>query len=438
MTKTLTRQLKHWYGLGQFAEGLKNDAFSVFLLFYYTTVLGLSGVLAGQAILIALLFDAITDPLIGVLSDRLDTRWGRRHPLLAASALPLPICFYYSFAPPEGLSQLQLFAWLAVFTVLTRAAMTLFHVPHLALGAELSADFEERSQIVTLQMIYSRIGATLSGALGLLVFLRPTEQFPDGRFNADAYPDFALTLSIMMFVVIVLTTWRTAPRIPHLGRADAMTQSERPLANLVRGVREASHLRSFRSLFSGTLVMFIAWGVVVSLGLHLATYFWQVTTTQLLIWGLVIPAICRITGFWPEVGSPLYIPLYALTTGFLTHFGIAATMVTGRSMMADVTDEDELRSGRRREGLFFGATSFAAKACFGIGSQIAGVIYDGVGLKQGMSVADAPLTVMRDLGVTLTGSILVLVGLSLLIFSRYDLTRSRCREIREQLDARQD
>jgi GPH family glycoside/pentoside/hexuronide:cation symporter len=472
LTSALPRKIKHWYGLGQLAEGLKNEAYAVFLLFYYTTVLGLSGVLAGQAILIALLFDAVTDPLMGVLSDRLDTRWGRRHPLLAASALPLPIFFYLSFAPPAGLSQLQLFAWLTVFAVLTRGAMTLFHVPHLALGAELSKGFEERSQIVTLQMLYTRIGAAVAGGLGLLVFLRPTELHPDGRFNAAAYPHFALTLAGMMFAVIVLTTWQTRSRIPQLPRADQRTQSEHALSTLVHGLREASRLRSFRTLFLGTLIMFVAWGVVVSLGLHLATYFWQVSTTELVIWGIftgtgifaglgywlaaanrtdkkpvfmrggiiftvatVIPPFCRILGLWPDVGSPFYVPAWCITTGFIAHFGIAATMVTGRSMMADVTDEDELLNGRRREGLFFGATSFAAKAFFGVGSQVAGAIYDWVGLRKGMAVEEAPVTVVRDMGLTLGLSILLLVGLSLVIFARYDLTRERCRALRSQLDA---
>ncbi|MBW2666722.1 MAG: MFS transporter [Deltaproteobacteria bacterium] len=155
----LTTRVRYWYALGQLAEGIKNEAYAIFLLFYYTTVVGLSGSLAGQAILIALLFDAVTDPLIGAYSDRLRTRWGRRHPLLLAASIPLPVFFYLSFAPPANSSQLQLFLWLTSMTVLTRGAMTLFHVPHLALGAEFSSDFEERSRIVTLQMLFSRIGA---------------------------------------------------------------------------------------------------------------------------------------------------------------------------------------------------------------------------------------------------------------------------------------
>lgn len=470
----LTRSDRFWYGLGQLAEGLKNEGYTVFLLFYYTSVVGLSGVLTGQAILIALLFDAITDPLIGSISDRLRTRWGRRHPLMFASALPLPVFYFLTFAPPAGLSEFGLFAWLASFAVLTRAAMTLFHVPHLALGAELSTDFVERTRIVTLQSFYARIGSGIAGGLGFLVFLRSTSAFPDGRLNAAAYPSFAFTLACLMFLCVVLSAWFTRSRIPYLPGPDPHTLNEHPIRALVRGLREATQLRSFNALFLGTLVMFVAWGVTVSLGLHLATYFWQVTTTEMVFWGIgagagvfaglgfwlrrasvgdkkpvfirgtlifmaatILPPFLRIVGWWPGQDDSSYVPLWILTTGVIAHFGIAAGMVTGRSMMADVTDEDELRTGRRREGLFFGATSFAAKAFFGVGSQIAGVIFDAVGLEKGMEVADAPATVVRDLGMTLGFSVLILIGLSLMLFARFDLSRDRCARMRAELDARQ-
>ena len=471
----LDRSTRHWYALGQFAEGLKNEAYAVFLLFYYTSVIGLSGILAGQAILIALLFDAFTDPMVGSLSDRMESRFGRRHPFLFAAAIPLPIFFYFSFAPPAGLSEMELFWWLTTSAILTRGSMTLFHVPHLAVGSELSTDYDERSNIVMLQYVYSRIGGGMAGGLGFLVFLVPTVEFSDGRFNAAAYPQFALSLSLLMCAAVLLSAWNTRSRIPYLVKPDAETLSGHALENMIRGSLDAMKMRSFRALFLGTLVMFIAWGVTVSLGLHLATYFWRVTTIEMIYWGIgmsvgifagygywarqasltdkksvfirggvlfvvatVIPPLCLVLDFWPELGTPAYLPLYILTTGTIAHFGIAATAVTGRSMMADVTDEDELRSGRRREGIFFGATSFASKAFFGVGSLIAGLVFDFVGLEKGMSAEQAPLTVVRDLGLTLGLSVLLLVGLSLVLFGRYDLTRERCEEVQELLAERRD
>ena len=149
MTKQLTLNTKFAYGFGQLAEGLKNSALGTFVLFYYNQVLGLPGTLAGLALAIALVFDAFTDPLAGSISDNWRGRFGRRHPFMYASAAPLAIAFYLLFTPPEGMGEWGLFLWLTATVLLTRGAMTLYHVPHIALGAELSTDYQERSQIVS-------------------------------------------------------------------------------------------------------------------------------------------------------------------------------------------------------------------------------------------------------------------------------------------------
>ena len=93
------------FGVGQAAEGFKNQAFNVFLLFYYQQVVGIPGSLTGLALAIALIFDAVSDPAAGVISDRFRSRWGRRHPFMFFSAFPLVITFIALFSPPEGLSQ---------------------------------------------------------------------------------------------------------------------------------------------------------------------------------------------------------------------------------------------------------------------------------------------------------------------------------------------
>ena len=469
----LTSATKHWYAVGQFAEGLKNESYSVFLLFYYTAVLGLEGSLAGWAILIALLFDGVTDPLAGVISDRFESRWGRRHPFMVASALPLVVFFYLSFSPPADLSQMELFAWLATTAVLTRASMTLFHVPHLSLGAELSGDYEERTSIVTLAYLYTRIGHALAGALAFLWFFRETPSYEQGRFNPDAYPALALALCVMMFVSVLLSVWKTRNRIPYLGRPDDAGKSQSLFGALVGDMLESLRNPSFRSLFLGLMMNFICWGVVVALGLHNATYFWFVSREHLVIWGVfagigifaglpwwqktaaridkkpafmaglalftvatALPPILKMAGWWPAQGTTLFIALWCLTTGMIAHFGIAATMVTGRSMMADVTDEDMLQHGRRREGIFFGAISFSAKAAFGVGSFIAGMVVSFVGLTVGQDPATAGPSIINGLGTTFVVAIVLLCGGSLFFFSRYDIDRARHAEINAALAAK--
>ena len=470
----LGRATKFWYGLGQLAEGLGHEGLNLFLFFYYTSVLGLGGVLAGQAILIALLVDAFADPLVGVWSDRLVSRWGRRHPFLYLSALPLGVCFYCTFAPPRGLSQAGLFAWLTAFAVLTRGATAFFNVPHLALGAELSRDYEERNQIAALQFFFERAGHGIAGMLAFLVFFRPSQAFPNGQLNPAAYPRLALVLGAGMLAAVLLSAWRTQHRSRFLSPADPQVRrrsfASAALGDLVGSLRNAS----FRVLFLGLLLTYAALGTGTALSIHLGTYFWRVSTDEMLVWGIVSGlAVFAGLGFWPRVAqrldkrpvfvlgltlftlftalpplfvlagafpardSALYLPTWIFTTGVVAQFCLAATMVTGRSMMADVTDEDALACGRRREGVFFGAASFSAKAAFGIGSQIAGLCITSIALAPNARPEEVGPDVVRGLGLTFGVSILALCGLSLAFFSRYRLTRERHAEVRAALAARE-
>jgi Na+/melibiose symporter-like transporter len=466
------RATKVWYGVGQAAEGIKNHAFSTFLFFFYTAVMGLSGTMVSFAIAIALLFDAISDPLAGALSDRLNSRHGRRHPFMYASALPLAVFFYLAFAPPAGLSDIELGAYLAVFAVLTRGAMTLYHVPHMSLGAELSTDYEERTEIVKSRSLFQQLGVLTCAGMMLLYFMRATPEFDDGRFNPQAYADFALFFGVVMFVVIIASAWKTRDRIPFLSPPDTQSRERGVIRGLLSDMREALSIPSFRALFLGTTLLFVAVGVAVNVGMHINTYFWKITTEQIalvsvgaafgliggiLFWprvaaridkkptfliGFVIftafasgPLILGAIGWFPTIESPIFLPLLSFTW-FAFSFGSAAPMVTSGSMMADITDEDELIHGRRREGIFFGASAFSAKASVGLGALIAGPIVDLAGFEKGMDVASVPVAVGQRLALIDGLTIGLVIGLATLLFARYSLNRNRHSEIRVQLDAR--
>jgi Na+/melibiose symporter-like transporter len=478
-SKRLPKSTVRWYGTGQAAEGIKNYAFAAVLLFYYTSVLGLSGALAGMALMIALAFDAVTDPMVAVLSDRTHSRWGRRHPYLFASALPLGIFFYLVFAPPEklaatlGLSeQWALFAWLLCFSVLTRAAMTLFHVPHMALGAELSDDFDERTRVVTSRSVASLVGTTLvvSGYFVLLGAMKSSE-YPDVRLNPLPYGYFAALFGVLIVIAVLGTAWGTRDRIPLLREPEALGDGRGVWSSMFGDMREALSLASFRALFFGFTLCYLGFGVTTALGTHNALYFWHISIeTQgvlgvtlvfgslggMKFWGRVAertdkkptflagmtcflifaspPMLLKAHGIFPAEESWIYVPTL-MAMSFLYSFGIAAALVVVGSMMADITDEDELEYGRHREGIFFGALSFATKAASGLGIVIAGAAYDFVGLHQGLDPAEAGPEISQMLGLISGGIILGLLGISFLIFTRYDLTRERHAEIRALLDA---
>ena len=177
--------MKVFYSLGQAAQSGGFDTAVGFVFFYYTVVLGLSGALVGAALAVGLAFDALVDPMIGSWSDNLKSRLGRRLPLMIAAIAPTVISVGLLFSPPANLSQPLLFGWLVALSVAGRSFISLFHVPYVALGAELASGYTERTSVV----VYRSVAGILSGlaitALGFSVF------FADGGLQkADGYPGF--------------------------------------------------------------------------------------------------------------------------------------------------------------------------------------------------------------------------------------------------------
>jgi Na+/melibiose symporter-like transporter len=459
------------YGVGQIAEGLKNTSFELFVFFYYTQVLGLSGTLAGLATFLALAVDAITDPLAGSLSDRTRHRLGRRHPWLYSAPIPLAISFVLLFTPPAGLGQAGLFAWLLGFAVATRVAMTLFHVPHMALGAELSTDYGERTTIVAYRTFFGLTGAGLASVVGLSYFFGATPDHPNGQLNPASYPTYAGVAGFAMVAAILLCAGGTHHRIPRLRQLPVDTSPFR-LQGLAREMREALSNPSFRALFVGVVIFFVTRGVQSTLGLHVGTYLWELTKDQIAqlnaallagfviglpIWNAVsrrldkkptfllglgifsvfvfLPPLLWLVGALPSHESHGYLPAL-LAMGFVAAFGGAAALITASSMMADVTDEHELTFGRRQEGLFFGALAFAGKSASGIGHQIAGIGIDAIGFPKEAVPGDVPQHVLVSLAGLYGPGIMLLAVIAFVVLMRYRLDRARHVEITLALEAR--
>ena len=454
------------FGVGQFAEGLKNTAFGFFILFYYNQVLGVSGTLCGLAMGIALIFDAITDPLAGSLSDNWRSRWGRRHPFMYASAIPLALAFYGLFSPPE-LSEWGLFAWLLCFAVLTRAAMTLYHVPHLALGAELTQDFEERTSIVAYRQAFGYLGGLTAAASAFAYFMADAR---GGRLEIANYSPYAVLLGALMVVTIVISALGTQKEIPYLPQPTDPDGSG-IASRLRREVGAAFTNLSFRWLFAGVLIVFVMVGVNTALDLYMNEFFWALNGSQILLlqiaaplglilgtpftriihkrWdkkpGVVfgtagyallqfVPVILRLSGAFPENGAGLLVPLLV---GFKFCQGmiVQQALVSFGSMMADVVDEHELSSGRRQEGIFFGAVAFSGKGASGIGNMIAGIGLDIIGWQGGSVLAAheiAPELLFR-LGIFYGPVVAGFAVVSVWCYTHYHLDRARHREIVAEL-----
>ena len=454
------------FGLGSYAEGLKNGAFLFFVLFYYNQVLGLPASVAGLALAAALVVDAVTDPLVGSISDHFRSSWGRRHPFMYASALPYAVVFYLLFVPPAGLSPTGLFVWLLTFAVATRVALTIYSVPHMTLAAELSQDYDERTTLASVRSLLS-IGGIGSATLGGFALF-----FTDDRqLDATAYPPFALTLAILMVVTIVYSGVGTHSYIPRLMGPSARGEGF-SLRGLASELWATLSIRPFRRLLAAMVTYAAVNGLSSALSTYVLTFFFRLEGLTLglqlsigigggvagaaiasplaarignkrntmmlgLLWYSVFTGsivTLRLLGWAPANGDPLLLPLL-LSTAFVGGSGIGVVSVLTTSMIADVTDEHERIHRARQEGIYYSTVSFINKVTTGLGTVLAGVAIDLVGLDPSVLPDEVSSAALWGLGFVYgpVASLLMLVPVALVF--PYDIDRARHRDILDEIAA---
>ncbi len=176
------------YSIGAVAYGIKDSGFGTFLLIFYNQVIGLNSAAVGLVVMIALFVDAFVDPAIGVLSDRTRTRWGRRHPWMYASALPIVIGWLLLWHPPENWSHEAILIRLFIVAVLLRTAISAYEVPSQALTPELTADYDERTRVTAWRYLFGWVGGLGMLLLAYGVFLAPAPGIPNGYSIVPAIP----------------------------------------------------------------------------------------------------------------------------------------------------------------------------------------------------------------------------------------------------------
>ena len=470
--KNLTLNIKLFYGLGLASRGIKDGLFQLFLFFYFSQVLGLDPELAGLSSLIALVFDAISDPLVGLMSDKWQSKkWGRRHPFMFASAIPLGLFTWFLFAPPEGLDQTGLFWWLTGFAILVRFALTLFNVPYISLGAELSTDYKERTSITAIRLVFATLFSVIVMIVGYLYYFVPTEEYSNGLLNKDAYPTFALLCGVLMAIFIVISAWGTRKIIPNLPQPSAF-QNQLTTRQLLGSLGTAFKMPSFRSLVIFIMLLYIGLGVGIIFSPYYGPYYFGFTAQEMAVlpissavggflalliapnlgdkldkkwatfWGALVSGIfftmpynLRMLGFFPDNGAPLLLPLF-LVTLIIAYSALWIAASLASSMMADVVDEFDLKTGNRQEGLFFSTMSFAHKMTTGVGTFVAGLLLAWIEFPKQTNVEDVPQSAIDGLGLVGGPIVLSFFILSIFFITSYPITKARYLEIREGLDAR--
>lgn len=406
----LSRGTKLAFGFGAVASGVKASAFDFFLLIFYSQVIGLDARLVGLALLITLIFDAVSDPIVGYWSDNLRSSWGRRHPFMYAAVLPVTLSFFLLWNPPAVDSQMTLFWYVLGLSVFIRTAITFFETPSVALAPDLTPDYDERTSLYSLRYFFGWTGGNAMSVM-MFFFMFPffaTDAIPDGRFNPDAYVVFGVIGSSAIFVSILVSSLGTHSRIIHLKPAPPSRPMS--LGRAMGEIFETLANRSFIALFVAAIFGAIGTGLSSGLSLYFFTYFWGFSDVQTgLIFlgtfvaaaiGLVLaPLVTRkvgkkrgamIIGLIAFLGAPLPIVLRLLDvlppngTSFTFWFVVITNIVDVgliicfqilfNSMVGDLVEQSELKTGRRSEGVFTAAVTLIRKSVQGFGVMAASLV----------------------------------------------------------------
>lgn len=462
---------KLFFASGAFQEATVVAAGLVTVLFY-NQILGVSPALCGTAFLIASVVDGITDPAVGAFSDHFRSRWGRRHPLMLASALPVGIAFYFLYQPMAGLSEMGYFAWMTTFLVLMRIAITFYNIPHDALGAELTDDYEERSSVFGYNLVAVALAATMMVMIVNFLIFPTTPEYSNGLLNESRYPILATLGAIAVVVSILVCTLGTVDQLPYIHHVDVSKKVDygKFFRELLTLVRNSSYISTCLSL----LTIYASLGILGVVSTYAYIYVYGLSTEQMAIAGIVkmpgvfvalpllalmslrmdkrqilivtatltgvmtaLPHILKMFDWFPGNESS-----FLLVALFLPLFiGTLVTPVTAiiiDSQLVDVADVHEYQTGSRAEGVVFSVRSFAIKATSGIGGLLAGFGLEFIGFPENAEVGNLSEETITGL-LFLNGPLyLGLYLLAIVFMSFYKIDKERHAEILSELETRRD
>ena len=420
------------YGFGSVAFGVKSNGFDYFFLIFYSQVMGVSAYLVSLALMIALIVDALSDPLIGYLSDNTRSRWGRRHPFMYAAAIPASVAYYFVWNPPAGLEGDALFPYIVTLAILVRTLITVYEIPSSSLVAEMSDDYDERTSMLSYRYFFGWTGGTLMGAFASIFILVPTATISNGMFNVEGHGQVGAIAATVIFLAIMISALGTHKMIPDLKPPPPARQMSVGL--IYREVFETLASRSFLALFLAALFGAVASGVSTTLSFYFSTFFWGFTTEQIGLISLSVvisalmaffispfiskrlgkkrgaitiglmaftvapaPIFLRLLGLVPENGDPALFPL-VLSIIVVDVALIIAYQTLSASMIADLVEEAEIKTQRRNEGVFFASVTFVRKVTQGIGAAVAGVLLTISQFPVGATPDQVPESVLTTFG----------------------------------------
>ena len=450
-TDRINSRMLFAFGAPAVGAGYMYLLLALYVMKFSTDVLLIAPAIMGLIFSVSRIWDAISDPLVGYLSDRTTTSLGRRRTWILFSFVPIAIGFYAVFAPPVSLSGDALTWWMAASIIGFYSAMTIFFVPHMALGAELSNDYHERSRLFGLRHAFYTVGSILS--LGTMMLLL-NEEFREGGDVRAMAEEYALYAIIAMSVLVLYAVVNLRERPEFQGRLNSSPTSA------FRDVWQNPHARL---LVIVTFIENVGSSAIAVLTLYVTQYVVGAPlSAPFIILAYMLPSTASVPMWLPlsrrfgkirvwMVGMALYglafggmffLPFLETVDARLTLIIVMAAFAglaagcggtIGPSVQGDVIDYDEYKTGERKEGSYFAVWNFTYKSALGVMLLLTGFVLEASGF-----VPNQPQTMTVQIAmVSLYGALpLLCYAIGVVLFSRFKLTEQEYSVIRAELDRR--
>jgi len=450
----INKKTKFAYGIGNLGYGTISQTMSNFIMFFGTSVLGISGTLVGIAVALSAFWDGLSDPMIGYFSDRYKSKiFGRRLGFMLVATFGMAIFNILLWSIPQSLSMWFKFIWLLVCLLSIETFNTLFATPYVALGIDIAPDYNDQSSLQGFKTVFFIIGMVLPT---IFMFIFMPSKDGAGQLVQTGYISISYITSILCIICGVVCILGTLKRVRQMPEYKIRKKEKNAFFKVFYNFFKTLKDKNFGPIIIGYSVALIAAAFLMSVGMHLFTYSFHFTSTQIsILMTILFTAAIISQAFWIYLSKridkkpALNIALTILLVGiflisilfmirnlievstvflliipcaFICGFGTGAMYSLPISMFADVVTIEKIKSNENKTATYSGYMTFAYNVANSISLLIIGVLLDLINFNPTEPVQ--ALKVQNSLGIIVILGCGISIALAMLIFNKYKLKRS--------------